>query len=153
MIELQYKLQFKKNIMSYAVIKNNRIDTISSIKIKWSKCINIWDYNYNNQYEYKNWKVIIKKQDILKINKDFQNSINQLTAGYSQAEIDSWNKKVEEAKKVIAGETSAFINALVIEWETAEWLSKVILQKADEYSLAYATAEKTKRQALKDLKI
>ena len=87
------------------------------------------------------------------INKEFQNSINLFTSDYSQAEIDSWTRKVEEAKKVMNLEASTFIEWLIIEWETVDWLATTILEKAELFSVAYANAEKIKRQAIKNLTI
>ena len=87
------------------------------------------------------------------INQSFQNSINQFTSNYSQAEIDTWKLKEEEAIKTLESWWTTFINNLCIEWETPEELATKILANADIFKTAYAEAEKIKRQKLKDLTI
>ena len=102
----------------------------------------------------KDWKMYLEentKYKKYKIEQEFQDTIKQITWKYSQAEIDTWNKKVTEAKKVLSGWTSDILNSLLIEWETVEYLAKVIIEKADEYSKIYYQAEKTKREKLKEL--
>ena len=102
----------------------------------------------------KDWKMYLEentKYKKYKIEQEFQDTIKQITWKYSQAEIDTWNKKVTEAKKVLSGWTSDILNSLLIEWETVEDLAKVIIEKADEYSKIYYQAEKTKREKLKEL--
>ena len=95
----------------------------------------------------------IKEYKIWIINKQFQDRIDQFTAWYSQAEIDTWQTKVEEAKKVQAWEVSDLLNGLIIEWETVEDLASSILLKAEEYSNIYLFAEKRKREDIKALEI
>jgi len=85
------------------------------------------------------------------IEQQFQETIKQITAWYSQAEIDTWNTKVEEAKKVLSWEWSEILEQILIDWETLEELATNILNKASEYAEIYYKAEKTKRQALKKL--
>lgn len=85
------------------------------------------------------------------IEKRFKDIIKLLTAWYTQAEIDTWKTKVEEAEKVITWWTSNLLNSLLIEWEKSQDLAKSILQKAKEYSKIYLQAEKEKRQSLSDL--
>jgi len=102
----------------------------------------------------KDWKMYLEentKYKKYKIEQEFQDTIKQITWKYSQAEIDTWNTKVTEAKKVLSGWTSDILNSLLIEWETVEYLAKVIIEKADEYSKIYYQAEKTKREKLKEL--
>ena len=36
------------------------------------------------------------------INEAFERNVKAMTAGFSQTEIDSWERKVEEARKVVA---------------------------------------------------
>lgn len=93
----------------------------------------------------------IKQKEKDLIEQEFQDTIKLITAWYSQAEIDSWERKIEEANKVIAGWTSAFLDSLCIWIETATDLATKILAKADEYALAYAGAEKVKREKLSAL--
>ena len=136
----------------FAIIKNWEINCISKDKIKWEECIDIWEYNYKITYIYKDWNIIIDNSYLKnEINEEFNNTINQLTAWYSQAEIDSWNEKQAEAHKVLLWETSDFLNNLCIEWETVEDLANKIIKNAWLFKTAYANAEKTKRQKLKYL--
>jgi len=108
---------------------------------------------------YKDWEIIETeeyKQNLLKEEKNkieakFQETIKQITAWYSQAEIDTWNTKVAEAKKVLAGEWSEILEQILIEWETIEELATRILEKAKQYAEIYYKAEKEKRQVLKEL--
>ncbi len=85
------------------------------------------------------------------IEQEFENTIKQITAWYTQAEIDTWATKVEEAEKVIAGGTSDLLSSLLLEWENLLDFAKKILQKAKEYSEIYYKAEKTKREKLKNI--
>ena len=121
--------------------------------IKWDEIILVNSENIRNLwaewYYFKYWKDIIQE-----IEQEFQNSINQFTAWYSQAEIDSWTRKVEEAKIFIESWISSlFLSALCIEWETETELAEKILTNSDIFANAYALAEKTKRQKLKDLTV
>jgi len=103
----------------------------------------------------KEWKMYLEentKYKKYKIEQEFQETIKQITAWYTQAEIDTWNTKVTEAKKVISGWKSDILNSLLIKWETVEDLATTIIKKADEYSKIYYQAEKTKREKLKELK-
>ena len=93
----------------------------------------------------------IKEYKIWIINKQFQDRIDQFSAWYSQAEIDTWQTKVEEAKKVQAWEVSDLLNALIIEWETVNDLATNILLKSEEYTNIYLFAEKRKREQMKNL--
>jgi len=102
---------------------------------------NRWKLTYKTTIEYE--KHLIEQR--------FQEAIKQITAWYSQAEIDTWNTKVAEAKKVLAGEWSKILSNLLIEWETLEELATKILEKAKQYADIYYKAEKEKRQALKEL--
>lgn len=104
-------------------------------------------------FTFKWWNILQKNIDekTIKIEKEFQNTIKQFTIWYSQVEIDSWARKVEEAKKIIALDTSVFITALCIEWETEIELADKILTNSENFAIAYAEAEKVKRQKLKDL--
>ena len=95
----------------------------------------------------------IKQYKIWIINKQFQDRIDQFSAWYSQAEIDTWQTKVEEAKKVQAWWISDLLNALIIEWETVENLASNILLKSEEYTNIYLFAEKRKREDIKALEI
>ncbi len=94
----------------------------------------------------------IKQYKIWIINKQFQDRINQFSAWYSQAEIDTWKAKIEESEKVIAWETSELLESLVIEWETVLELAEKIMSKASEYSQIYIHAEKIKREEIKKIK-
>lgn len=85
------------------------------------------------------------------IRKEFQDTINSFVWQYSQAEIDTFDIKVSEAEKVIAGGTSTFLSWLLVEWETLLWLSQLILGRATAYKAGYAQAEKVMREKLKAL--
>ena len=93
----------------------------------------------------------IKEYKIWIINKQFQDRIDQFSDWYSQAEIDTWQTKVEEAKKVKNWEVSDLLNALIIEWETVNDLATNILLKSEEYTNIYLFAEKRKREQMKNL--
>lgn len=94
----------------------------------------------------------IKQYKVWIINKQFQDRVNQFSAWYSQAEIDTWKAKVEEAEKVLAWETSTLLESLVIEWETVLELAEKIMSKASDYFQIYIHAEKTKREEIKKIK-
>lgn len=99
------------------------------------------------------WLKSSRKYEEYLIEKEFQNTIKSITAWYTQAEIDTWNTKVAEAKKVLAGWTSTLINSLLLKWETAKVFATNVLAKASAYSKVYCDAERKKREALKSLKI
>ena len=109
-----------------------------------------WVKFYINQDWFLEMKTSNKYEKYL-IEESFNKTLTQITAWYSQAEIDTWNTKVDEAKIVVAWWTSDLLNALVIEWETVLELAKNILAKASEYSQIYLHAEKIKREELKKL--
>lgn len=131
------------------------IDTLSK---EQRKLIDMWYTAYINEEN----KVVLEEPEVITdeikeykiwiINKQFQDRIDQFTVWYSQAEIDTWQTKVDEAKKVQAWEISDLLNALVIEWETVEDLAWNILLKAEEYSNIYLFAEQRKREDIKKIK-
>ena len=94
----------------------------------------------------------IKQYKIWIVNKQFQDRINQFSAWYSQAEIDTWKAKIEESEKVIAWGTSELLESLVIEWETTLELAEKIMNKASKYFQIYIHAEKIKREEIKKIK-
>ena len=130
------------------------MDTLSK---EQKRLIDMWYKAHINEEN----KIVLEEPEVLSdeikeykigiINKQFQDRIDQFTSWYSQAEIDTWKTKVEEAKKVQAWEVSDLLNDLVIEWETVEELAWIILQKAEEYSNIYLFAEKRKREDIKAL--
>ena len=150
----------------FYIIKDWKILSSSSSEISqdWIKSVEI-DFTkeelekINKWCLYENWKIVetpeylenIKEEEIQKIYEEFENTIKQITAWYTQAEIDTWATKVEEAKKVIAGGTSDLLSSLLLEWENLLDFAKKILQKAKEYSEIYYKAEKTKREKLKNI--
>ena len=101
--------------------------------------------------EKKLWMKTSTKYETYLIEQEFENTIKQITAWYTQAEIDTWATKVEEAQKVIDGGTSDLLSSLLLEWENLLDFAKKILQKAKEYSEIYYKAEKTKREKLKNI--
>lgn len=75
------------------------------------------------------------------IEKEFQNTIKSLTSNYSQEERDGWDLQLSEAKKVLAWETSDILTAICTEnWADINDFAQRIVDKANEYSLAYAKA-------------
>jgi len=102
-------------------------------------------FEWGTTSEYYKW------ESIKKINDKFQTSIKQFTAWYSQVEIDSWKTKEEEATNVINWIPSTFIDELLITGESSIDLANKIKANAILFRTAYANAEQTKRQALKNL--
>jgi len=145
----------------FAIIKNKEILCFSEEKITKKSMdfdeIIEWFFDLTKQYIYENWQVLEKQktiqEQINEINEEFRKSINQFTAWYTQVEIDSWGQKVKEAEIVINWWSSEFLQALCITWETEIDLANKILQKARDYSLAYAQAEKIKREKILALNI
>ena len=130
------------------------MDTLSE---EQKRLIGMWYTAHINEEN----KIVLEEPEILNdkvreykiwiINKQFQDRIDQFSAWYSQAEIDTWQTKVEEAKKVQAWEVSDLLNALIIEWETVNDLATNILLKSEEYTNIYLFAEKRKREQMKNL--
>lgn len=110
-------------------------------------------YEYILNEDLKLQKIHTEKSNIYEIEKEFQDSINKFSAWYSQAEIDSWTRKVEEAKLYIETWTSAFITWLCIQGENESDLAEKILANSDLFATTYVNAEQIKRQKLKDLTI
>jgi len=130
------------------------MDTLSK---EQKRLIDMWYTVHINEEN----KIVLEEPEVLNdeimeykiwiINKQFQDRIDQFSAWYSQAEIDTWQTKVEEAKKVQAWEVSDLLNALIIEWETVNDLATNILLKSEEYTNIYLFAEKRKREQMKNL--
>ena len=130
------------------------MDTLSE---EQKKLIGMWYTAHINEEN----KIVLEEPEVLNekikeykiwiINKQFQDRIDQFSDWYSQAEIDTWQTKVEEAKKVQAWEVSDLLNALIIEWETVNDLATNILLKSEEYTNIYLFAEKRKREQMKNL--
>ena len=130
------------------------MDTLSE---EQKRLIGMWYTAHINEEN----KIVLEEPEILNdkvreykiwiINKQFQDRIDQFSAWYSQAEIDTWQTKVEEAKKVKNWEVSDLLNALIIEWETVNDLATNILLKSEEYTNIYLFAEKRKREQMKNL--
>jgi len=109
---------------------------------------------------YKNWKIIeteeykqnLLKEEKNKIEKEFQETIKQITAWYSQAEQKGWGLQLTEAKKVLTWNTSIFLQKICDEnWEDINEFAKKIVDKAEQYSIAYAAALWIKQAKLKKL--
>jgi hypothetical protein len=81
----------------------------------------------------------------------FHKTLQPINAKYSSDEQATFDLKVQEAEKVKAGDTSAFLEALVIEGETVEELADKIIANNEQYKLLYASAEKTLRETLKNI--
>ena len=130
------------------------MDTLSE---EQKRLIGMWYTAHINEEN----KIVLEEPEILNdkvreykiwiINKQFQDRIDQFSAWYSQAEIDTWQTKIEEAKKVKNWEVSDLLNALIIEWETVNDLATNILLKSEEYTNIYLFAEKRKREQMKNL--
>ena len=130
------------------------MDTLSE---EQKKLIGMWYTAHINEEN----KIVLEEPEVLNdkikeykiwiINKQFQDRIDQFSDWYSQAEIDTWQTKVEEAKKVKNWEVSDLLNALIIEWETVNDLATNILLKSEEYTNIYLFAEKRKREQMKNL--
>lgn len=137
------------NKWEFILLENKKryyIDNIEKdIIIRWWDIIN-WVIS-ETEKSIKN-SIKLSKQYI---NKEFNNSISKITTWYTQAEIDTFKTKEEEAKIVLEWWTSEFLEKLLIEWETIEELAEKIMKNAEEYKTAFAKAEQIKRQALKDL--
>ena len=91
-----------------------------------------------------NWKMYLEtnsKYDTFLIELEFQNTIKSLTSNYSQEEREGWDLQLSEAKKVLAWETSDILTAICTEnWADINDFAQRIVDKANEYSLAYAKA-------------
>ncbi len=122
---------------------------MATYAIKGEDKILVTEQNRNSLEWYKFIQAELSEKDL--VEQEFQNSIKQLTEWFSQAEIDSFDKKVSEAQKVLNGETSVFLNTLCVEWEKVEDLANLILARNDAFELAYAQAEQIKRTKLKEL--
>jgi len=86
------------------------------------------------------------------IEKEFQETIKQITDNYTPEEREGWDLQLVEAKKVINWETSEVLQAMCNEnWEDINVFAQTIIDKANAYSLAYATALWLKQAKLKAL--
>ena len=92
-----------------------------------------------------------KQKEKEEIVKEFQEYLSSIISKYTEEERQTWELKVREAEKVKAGETSEFINSLLIEWETAQELAEKILKNAQDYQKIYCEAERKMREKLKAL--
>jgi len=107
----------------------------------------------------KNWYLYIinddekleKKETKNSVNYEFNKEVEQFTSWYTRYEIDSWHMKIKEAEKVLNWWESVFLMWIIIEWETVEELAQKIMDKANAFKIAYANAEKTKREKLKNI--
>ncbi len=71
----------------------------------------------------------------------FESAIDDLKSSYPEEEIESWPKQEAEARALLAGEGSDFIEAMASEsGEDPKALAKKIVAKADSYHAAYAIA-------------
>lgn len=94
------------------------------------------------------WMKTSKKYEEFLIEQEFQGSIKAIKVWYSQDEINTWNTKYIEAKKVISWWTSIILKNLLLKWETEIWLAKKIINKAKQFSTIYYSSEKKKREQL-----
>lgn len=90
----------------------------------------------------------IAKQNILK---EFENSLKPLLADYTTIDTLSFDMQLRESQKVIAGWTSDVLSAMVKTGETVLQLANKIIANNTYYSLAYAQANKIKRERLEEL--
>lgn len=134
-----------------------KIVDINTLTEDQRKLIDLWftfEIDENGQLltvepEEKTPEFIAYKVD--QINDEFTRSVAILTEWYTAIEINSWERKIAEAKKVVAGEKSEFLETLCVEGEKVLDLAKIILARADAYSMEFAKIERRKREALKSL--
>lgn len=86
------------------------------------------------------------------INAEFKKTLEIFTSQYSQEEMQTWDLKVREAEKVIAGGTSTILDSLEIPGRTTLDLANIILKNSAIYFSVYMEAEKKKTLALQELK-
>lgn len=89
--------------------------------------------------------------EIEKINVVFRGKLRGFTKNYTSEEIQTWDLKVREAEKVIAGEKSNILDALIIPGRTTLELAKKVLENSAIYFKVYTDAEKEKTLAVKEL--
>lgn len=117
--------------------------------IKWDEKILVTEKNKSSLEWYKFIQEELSDKD--KIENDFTQAVEQLTAWISQEEKDSWTKQESEARNVLDWWTSELLSSLCIDWETVEVLANKIILKADYLSLETVKLLQIKRQKLKDL--
>jgi len=125
--------------------------------------------------EIKDWKVEIIKDEkwleveIQKINKRFDDTIEEYTAKYPIYEKMTWAIKQQEAQKVMNWETSSYLEDLVrkrlqVEGKTDDEINEIlqdevkkfaeiILEKAKEYADLYSKLEAEKDKKIQELKM
>lgn len=115
-------------------------------------------------FEEKDWKIVWLFEETQEskeiafnnwlnfINSQFLKDLEVFTSQYSQEEMQTWDLKVREAEKVIAGGTSTILDALEIPGRTTLDLAKGILQNSAIYFKVYTEAEKKKTLAIQELK-
>lgn len=90
----------------------------------------------------------IAKQNILK---EFENSLKPLLADYTTIDTLSFDMQLREAQKVVDWWTSDVLSVMVKTGETVLQLANKIIANNTYYSLAYAQANKIKREKLEEL--
>ena len=90
----------------------------------------------------------LRKKEIENIYNEFENSLKPYLEWYTRIDRDSFMKQLEEAKIVKDWWESQMISLMCKEWETAQELAEKIIQNNNLFSLAYAQANKIKREKL-----
>lgn len=92
---------------------------------------------------------IKEKQELIdKVYQDFNEKLAVINSKYTPEERETFEIKRVEAEKVLGGWTSAFLEALCIEWETVEELANKIKTNSENFQELYASAEKKLREDL-----
>ncbi len=86
-----------------------------------------------------------------KIETEFKISVSKIKSWYSQEEIDAWAKDEEQARLVLSGWTSTYLEWCIIKGETVEEFAEKIMVKVWIYETIFSEAKRIKRQKLKDL--
>lgn len=146
-------LEYKKILEeeNKEVIEDNILDQeIEKFKNIWydyeiidGKVVKL-DTEKNKQIDFNIWLSII--------NSEFLRDLEAFTSKYTLEEMQTWDLKVREAEKVIAGGESTILDTLQIPGRTTLDLSKMILENSANYFRIYTEAEKKKTLALQELK-
>lgn len=88
------------------------------------------------------------------IERDFAGAVAQMTAGYPEDEVKSWDQQKEEARAFAADPdalTPLLDSMIATSGETKEDLTTLILDNADAFALFYGKALGVKRARIKAL--
>lgn len=132
------------------VITDFNLSEEEKLKVYWG-CILNEDFSIIETPEYLEKQM---KAEIQQIDLEFQKAVQSLTSEYTPEEISSFQKKEEEAKKVLSDETyiSEFLTGTLLEGESQEVLAEKIIENANAYSMAYTYLEKELRRKTKEIR-